>query len=64
MSVKISHEYFRKLVQHLGTVEKAWEWLDTPNFMLGGITPIDMIKFGRVKKLEKVIDNMIEGIRP
>lgn len=61
---KISHEYFRKMAQYLNSTEKAYRWFETQNPLLGGLSPMDMIKLGRQNKLKLVIDNMVKGIYP
>ena len=40
-------------------VTKTIVWLRTPNPMLGGISPRDMIRLGRFKKLMKYIQSAI-----
>jgi len=42
-------EYFE------GNVDKTTLWFRTPNPMLGDISPRDMIRFGRYKRLRKFI---------
>lgn len=42
-----------------GDVHKTVTWVTTINPMLGGITPRDMIRFGRFQKLFKFVMNAI-----
>ncbi len=46
------------------TFDKTLLWFSTENPLLGGLTPEYMIFTGRHKKLEKFIDNCIEGNFP
>jgi len=47
-----------------GDVKKTEIWFNVKNPALGGISPRDMIRFGRYKKLEKFIRNALAGINP
>ena len=47
-----------------GDVEKASLWLKIDNPMLGGISPRNMIRFGRYNKLKKFIFSAMEGNLP
>ena len=47
-----------------GDVEKTSLWLRIDNPMLGGISPRDMIRFGRYNKLKKFIFNAMDGDLP
>lgn len=47
-----------------GNVDKAILWFETANPGLGNISPNDMIKIGREEKLNKFIDNCLEGNFP
>lgn len=40
-----------------GNVDKTALWFKTSNPMLGGISPREMIRFGRYKRLKKYVDN-------
>ena len=40
-----------------GDVNKTALWFTTPNLLLGNVTPRDMIRFGRYKKLVKFVLN-------
>ena len=44
-----------------GNVDKAILWFRTPNYLLGNISPRDMIRFGRYKKLMKYVQNALAG---
>lgn len=53
--------YFHKMRDYFdGDTKKTWDWFKTPNPILGGVTPIEMIKIGRGEKLKKVIDNALD----
>jgi len=54
----------RNFFEELGTPRKAIHWFETPNPMLGEIRPIAMIKHDRIKKLNQVIVNMVNGYGP
>ncbi len=47
-----------------GDAEKTALWFKTPNYMLGGIAPRDMIRFGRFKKLLELIQSSLEENAP
>ena len=47
-----------------GDVEKTALWFRMENPMLGNISPKDMIRFGRYKKLRKFILDSIDGNLP
>jgi hypothetical protein len=47
-----------------GDVKKTALWFGVKNPALGGISPRDMIRFGRYKKLEKFVRNALEGNSP
>lgn len=47
-----------------GDVRKTALWFKLENPALGGISPRDMIRFGRFKKLRKFIQNQLEGNIP
>lgn len=47
-----------------GDIKKTELWFNIKNPALGGISPRDMIRFGRYKKLEKFIQNALAGINP
>lgn len=44
----------------VGDEEKANDWFDLPNPLLGGLTPNEMIETGQVEKLHKFILTQIE----
>ena len=57
--------YFDKVKKYFGgDTEKTWAWFKARNPSLGGVSPLDMIKVGREKKLMLVIDNWLAGIYP
>lgn len=47
-----------------GDIKKTELWFNIKNPALGGVSPRDMIRFGRYKKLEKFIRNALAGINP
>lgn len=47
-----------------GDVAKTALWFRVKNPALGGISPRDMIRYGRYKKLELFIRNALAGIHP
>jgi len=47
-----------------GDISLIATWLDTKNPMIGNITPLEMIKRGRAKRLVKMILAMKEGDFP
>lgn len=47
-----------------GDVEKTITWFNTTNPSLGGVKPLDMIRKGRIAKLEKFIDSRLAGHSP
>lgn len=57
--------YFQKVCNFFhGDTAKTWQWFKTINPMLGGISPLEMIKAGRGEKLKKFIDSLLKGNRP
>ncbi len=60
----IPQSYFEKIRDYFeGDTQKTWTWFATPNPSLGGVSPMDMIKRGRVDKLKKFIDNALDENR-
>lgn len=47
-----------------GDVKKTALWFNIKNPALGGISPRDMIRYGRYKKLELFVRNALAGIYP
>lgn len=47
-----------------GDVKKTALWFNVNNPALGGISPRDMIRYGRYKKLELFIRNALAGVHP
>ena len=47
-----------------GDIKKTALWFNIKNPALGGISPRDMIRYGRYKKLELFIINALAGINP
>jgi hypothetical protein len=61
----IPQEYFNKIKKYFnGDATKAWTWFKTPNPALGCVSPLEMIKCGRVNKLKMFIDSRLEGNYP
>ncbi len=57
----IPQAYFDKIKAYFyGDASKAWRWFSAPNPGLGGVSPISMIKAGRVEKLKHFIDNALD----
>lgn len=44
--------------------EKTLQWFTTDNPLLGGCTPMHLLKMGRAHKLEQFIDGCIEEAHP
>ena len=42
-----------------GDAEKTYQWFITANPLLGNVSPRDMIRFGRFKKLHKFVQNAL-----
>lgn len=54
----IAHQYFVKVKNHFnGDEKKAWEWFKNlhPNF--GMLSPLNMIKLGKEKKVIEFIES-------
>ena len=49
------------VAEHFKDASKAMMWFQAPNPMLGGITPRDMIRLGRFKKLMKYIQSALDS---
>ena len=47
-----------------GDAQKTFLWFSLPNTLLGGISPIEMIKLGRYKKLYHFVQNALAGNNP
>lgn len=47
------------VLDHFRDKDKTRLWFETKNPLLGDLSPSDMIAIGRVKKLEKFIENAI-----
>lgn len=47
-----------------GDVQKTNLWLSTPNTLLGNMSPKEMIRFSRYRKLHKFITNALAGNHP
>lgn len=47
-----------------GDAEKTALWFKMKNPSLGGLSPRDMIRFGRFQKLKKVVQQRLEGNVP
>lgn len=53
----IPQEYFTKVKNHFnGNDEKAWEWFKSQHSQFGMLSPLNMIKLGREKKVADFID--------
>lgn len=51
------------VTEHFGDLERAVLWFRVPNPLLGGISPRDMIRIGRFKKLLRFIHTALEENR-
>jgi hypothetical protein len=47
-----------------GDVQKTNLWLSTPNTLLGNMSPKEMIRFSRYRKLHRFIANALAGNHP
>jgi hypothetical protein len=57
----IPQVYFDKVKQFFnGDTAKTWAWFQAINPSLGGVTPLSMIKAGRIEKLKHFIDNALD----
>ncbi len=57
----IPQDYFNKIKDYFkGDEKKSWVWWKTKNPAFGMVSPLDMIKNGRVKKVKQFIDNAID----
>lgn len=57
----ISQIYWDKVKNFFnGDAGKTWTWFQTRNPSLGSISPLEMIKLGRVEKLKLFIDNALD----
>jgi len=58
----IPQDYFDKVKSFFGgDADKTWTWFTTANPGLGSVSPLEMIKVGRVEKLKKFIDGQLNG---
>jgi hypothetical protein len=58
-------QIYKRLEDHFTYPFKVQLWLNTPNPLVGGIKPNDMIANGRENRLLQFIDAMLaENIRP
>jgi hypothetical protein len=56
----MDHVLFEKVKELLyGDVDKTWGWFTTRNSALGGDAPLDIIKHGKIKKVERYVDETI-----
>jgi hypothetical protein len=47
-----------------GDAQKTFLWFSLPNTLLGNITPLEMIKLGRYKKLHHFVQDALAGNNP
>ena len=52
---------YRVREHFIGYPGKAVVWFETPNLILGGASPLQLIRAGHAKKLRDVIDNLLSG---
>jgi hypothetical protein len=50
------------VAEHLGSREKAALWFKISNPLLGNISPRDMLRMGRFKKLQRFIVEALSGV--
>jgi hypothetical protein len=61
----IPQAYFNKVKRYFNDdAAKAWLWFKTRNPALGSVSPLEMIKAGKVAKLQLFIDSQLEGNLP
>lgn len=61
----IPQVYFDRVKEYFGgDNERTWLWFKTRNPGLGGVSPLDIIKVGREKKLMQFIDDRFNGNYP
>jgi len=47
-----------------GNLNKTYAWFNLPNPLMGNLSPRDMIRYGRFKKVLKIVQSAIEGESP
>lgn len=56
----MDHALFEKVkALFYGDVDITWGWFTTRNSALGNDTPLDIIKSGKIKKVERYVDDVI-----
>lgn len=50
------------VAEHLGSREKAALWFKISNPLLGNISPRDMLRMGRFKKLQRFVVEALSGV--
>jgi len=62
MSKGLPQLYFDKVkAAFYGDTDRTWMWFKTPNSNLGGVSPLDMIRVGRMNKLVSYINEAQQG---
>ena len=65
MSKELGQICYDKVLQYFnGDTTKTWTWFKTPNPALGMVSPLDMMRVGRTKKLLSFIDSRLKGYWP
>lgn len=44
-----------------GDKKKTKEWFETKNPFLGNVTPMDLVRIGKVHALKEIVKNIIDG---
>jgi uncharacterized protein (DUF2384 family) len=57
--LKIDQDLFDRVARALGSREKARTWFDAPNPMLGGASPVEMIKQGLESRLRRFVEEAL-----
>jgi len=59
--IEISERVFKLVVDYFkGDEEKAWGWLNAKNPLLGDVSPWEMIKQGRHKRLLEFVESQLD----
>lgn len=62
MDIKFDQVYFDKIKNFFGgNLAKTWAWFQTQNPKLGGKTPLDYIRLGKVKRVKQLINAAFDG---
>lgn len=65
MSAILLNEIYMKVLARLGNdQDKVKAWFITSNPLLGDISPVKMIQTGRIDKLAKLVDALLDSYSP